>query len=98
MSYSCEYCGKELQSQRGYEMHVAAHRNVRYKCEQCTKTYSAPTNLHRHVRMVHERKVNASENTLWSINDGGLVCGECRTIYSHSEYTDYQNHLDTHLR
>lgn len=94
--YQCDYCGKSLSNQRGLEMHVAAHKNVKFKCDQCAKVYTAPTNLRRHVREVHERKVDASVNTVWSENDTGYICSVCRATYSRMDYSKYNEHVLTH--
>lgn len=103
MSHKCFYCEKLFTTQQKREEHTLFHINLRIKCDQCNKTYSNHSNLHRHITTKHSNANyvpntyrEAGVNTLWSYTGQEYVCGQCRKFFSANQYDEYLKHIGEH--
>lgn len=52
--YSCQVCGRSLSSYERLQSHLLTHTGERpFKCDQCTKSYTASSILAKHKRDSH---------------------------------------------
>ena len=58
----CSFCGKEM-SEVHLQRHIRSiHQGVRYKCDQCEKSFDRPYRLKKHKESVHEGKEDRDDS------------------------------------
>lgn len=48
------------------------------------------------MKQCHNKKEDKSTETLWSICEPELMCGECRQMFDKADVKNYVQHLDKH--
>lgn len=74
--FPCKKCGKMYKSRQGRRMHMrAVHDGIKYRCEECNKTYNFSSALTRHMRFDHRKSQIGVR----------YHCDECDLHYKHNE-------------
>ncbi|XP_063698721.1 zinc finger protein 91-like [Culicoides brevitarsis] len=108
----CEFCAKEVRANR-MALHLAAHRDTRFFCDLCDKSYRKKRDLKDHIEIIH---LGIQIHTCSECNESfkfrsGLtlhikrkhtlldhVCDECGKRFFNKSILEYHRHSHSDVR
>lgn len=53
--FSCMLCKRNFKAKRSLQRHVKIHENIRFKCSDCSKSFTRVHDRNRHTKEVHQQ-------------------------------------------